>query len=186
MPNRSNKFQHFSALDLVRRPVDDQACGTFRDDLDNFESVFDRATTVGIAFLRDIAACRLVRSYLREEKLDLAEKYLGERFETVGLDVPSMDPIRIGARAEIRAARGEDQRADFLFREALRLFGSLGDGYNHADTRRVYARFLIARGRAGEAREHVDWLLRYYAEPIAVRQRLVAEELMREIEAASG
>ena len=150
----------------------------------NLEEAFGGAQMAGLVESRDLAASQLVRSYLRRGNVNMAENYVPERFESRGVDLPSTEPVRFGARAEIRAARAEDDQAEALFGQAIAGFDSLGHGYHRAKTRRAYARFLISRDRPSEAREHVEWLLRYYAEPIAERQRLVAEDLMRQIEAA--
>jgi len=152
----------------------------------HFQEVFDRATSLGIPFLSGAAACLLVRIYLSEGRIDLADRYVPVKFEDPQLERGPLVPMRLEARAEIRAARGDDARAEVLFGEALALFDSLRDGANQAEARRTYTRFLMARGRGREAREHVEWLLQYYAEPIAERQRRVAEDLMRQIEASSG
>ena len=106
------------------------------------------------------------------------------KFENPGPNRGLVVPMGLGARAEIHAARGNDARAEILFAEALALLDALRDGATQAETRRIYARFLIERNRGPEARAHVEWLLSYYAEPIAERQRLIAEDLMRQIEAS--
>ena len=151
----------------------------------HFRQVFDGGTRIGVLFFHDGAACELARSYVREGRVDTAEEYFSQLFETPS-ELPSMEIVRLLASAEIQAARGREERADELFRGGLRAADSLGTGYYSAQIRREYARFLIARGRAREAREYVEWLLHYYAEPIAERQRVVAQDLMRKIEAASA
>lgn len=148
------------------------------------QEVFDRARAGDVPFLSIAAACRLVRSYLREGNIDHAEEYIPVKFENPGPNRGLVVPMGLGARAEIHAARGNDARAEILFAEALALLDALRDGATQAETRRIYARFLIERNRGPEARAHVEWLLSYYAEPIAERQRLIAEDLMRQIEAS--
>ena len=59
-------------------------------------------------------------------------------------------------------------------------------GVYSAEIRRHFARFLIDQGRGREAREHVEWLLNYYRDPVAKQRYDEAQALLAECEAIAG
>ena len=89
------------------------------------------------------------------------------------------------AQANIHRTRGEATLAERLFRQALALIPD-DEGFYGAEIRRHFARFLIAQGRGREAREHVEWLLHYYRDPVAKPRFDEAQALLAECEALAG
>ncbi|MFJ9948222.1 AfsR/SARP family transcriptional regulator [Kitasatospora sp. NPDC091207] len=78
------------------------------------------------------------------------------------------------SEALARQALGEPEAAERVWREALRLCGSSGNGRLHALARRHFADFLAGTGRAEEARDHLRTAGELYTAHGDVR---LAEEL---------
>jgi class 3 adenylate cyclase/tetratricopeptide (TPR) repeat protein len=83
------------------------------------------------------------------------------------------------ALAEVCEAEGDVVEADALFREAVTLLERSGFGNVLVTAREHYARFLIRRGRGGEARLQLDRVLAFYVDPLAERHRQRVDALLR-------
>jgi hypothetical protein len=127
----------------------------------------------------------LVDFALRMGAITEAETLLADLPEEALLDVPVLTASLHLSTARIHAARGERDQAERQFRRALENVPR-DEGFFIAEIRRHFARFLIDQGRGREAREHIEWLLTYYSDPVAKPRYLEAQALMAECEAVAG
>jgi len=102
---------------------------------------------------------------------DLAANDWGDRGE--------VEALFLATTAELHAARRETAEANTAFRRAVARVPA-ESGYYHADVRRRFARFLIDQGRGREAREHIEWLLHYYRDPVARIRHEEAQAMLAE------
>jgi tetratricopeptide (TPR) repeat protein len=83
------------------------------------------------------------------------------------------------ALAEVREGEGDIREADALFREAVAILERSGFGNRLATAQEHYARFLIRRGRGGEARLQLERVLAFYVDPLAERHRRRVDALLK-------
>lgn len=81
--------------------------------------------------------------------------------------------------ALVRAAEGDLAEADRLHREAVAVNGPTGYQFVATEARQSYAEFLLACGRAAEARPLLERVRDFYAHPFVAKRRARAEELLR-------
>ena len=144
-----------------------------------------RAARFGTHFLRSSIAFELVPLALGAGDIDEAESLVAALPEESRRGFDFGESHFALASARIHAARGETERAEALFREALSTLEP-DSGFFIAEVQRPFARFLIDHGRGREAREHVEWLLKYYRDPVAKPRHDEALALLAECEAVAG
>jgi len=83
------------------------------------------------------------------------------------------------ALAMVRAAEGNIAEADRLHREAVAVNERTGYQFAGTDARQAYAEFLLAQGRAAQARPLLEKVRDFYGHPFVVKRRERAEELLR-------
>jgi len=111
--------------------------------------------------------CNLTRSYLRENRLDDAEKSysrMNELFEEHGKDASlTLQAFVARTRGFYHASRGDVDRADAAYTSSITLVhkGPLS-AIHEAETRREYADWLMKQDRKEEARNHLKETLSLY------------------------
>jgi hypothetical protein len=143
------------------------------------------AIALDMPAMRGIVTCTSAQLAISEGDFGRAEALLADLPEEAWRGIPRAEAYLMGTKADLRAARGEPDLAEPFYRQALDALEPEA-GYFIAEVRRHFARFLIDRGRGREAREHVEWLLTYYRDPVAKVRYEEAQALLAECEAIAG
>jgi tetratricopeptide (TPR) repeat protein len=91
----------------------------------------------------------------------------------------------IAALAAVEAAEGDEGDADARYREALAEVGRTGYGALRADVERAYGSWLLARGRADDARRLLASARAFYADEATDRRRAELDELIARCDAVT-
>ena len=83
------------------------------------------------------------------------------------------------ALAMVRAAEGNVAEADRLHREAVAVNDRTGYQLVATEARQAYAEFLLAQGRAAEARPLLEKVRDFYGHPFVAKRRERADQLLR-------
>ena len=182
---REAGFRRMIARHLLLRAIVLSRMGRLAEARDLLvEAVLD-ANTIQMPFLHAQATVALVDIALRMGQIGEAEMVLAGPPEAAWQVTEATTANFHLTRARIHAARQEAEQAERLFRTAMGVLPP-DAGFYRAEIHRHFARFLIDQGRGREAREHVEWLLDYYRDPVAKPRHDEARALLAACEALAG
>jgi class 3 adenylate cyclase/tetratricopeptide (TPR) repeat protein len=181
---REGGFQWQIVVHLFMRGIVLKRSGRLKDARDSFEEALRLAVGLKLPFWQANSTLSLIDLALTERDLAEASARLMTVSEEDWRSLPAMAARILLCSADLNAARGEPERAEQSFRQAMDTVDP-DAGYYVAEIRRHFARFLIDQGRGREAREHVEWLRNYYRDPVAKPRYDEAHALLAECEALS-
>jgi len=173
------------AQHLYMRGIVLSGAGRTADAEESFREALSIAIRFGMPPVRSSILLEHATLALRSGDIAEAERLLAAVPAESWKGNPLGEALYYLADAKLHAARGQIDRAETLFRDALSRLEA-DAGFFIALVRRPFARFLIDRGRGREAREHVEWLLHYYQDPVAKVRFDEAHALLVECEAIAG
>ncbi len=182
---REGGFRRPIVVHLIMRGVVLGRSGRSTGARDSLEEARRLAVGLNMPFWRASSALSLIDVALAAGDLAEANALLMTLSEVEWRTLPAIAARICLCRADLNAAQGQPERAEQSFRQAMET-APADAGYYIAEIRRRFARFLIDRGRGREAREHVEWLLHYYRDPVARPRHEEAQALMTECEALAG
>ena len=159
--------------------------GRSTEERETLDEALRLAVELDMPYMRALITFRLIAQAIGARDIAGADALLANLPTEAWRGLPYTEAYFLGASADIHAARGEPDRAEPLYRQALDTLEPEA-GFFIAEVRRHFARFLIDQGRGREAREHVDWLLTYYRDPVAKPRYDEAHALLAECEALAG
>ena len=122
---------------------------------------------------------KLARTCLALGDLEAARRYAEASRESVLSSDVYSQATTTSALAAVRAAEQRGAEAERLFREALAVIEPTQRGLIAAEVRRDFGAFLLARGRAAEARPLLEASARFFSDPLAAYQLERVEALLR-------